>query len=73
MRKIIDLIAQWNKSTKILVAIILALIILFMSIFIPTYKQYSYYKNTRTQGDGSVVFYILHVLYIRNIVMSIGF
>ena len=45
MRKIIDLIAQWNKSTKILVAIILALIIVFMAIFIPTYKQYSYYKN----------------------------
>lgn len=45
MNKIIGFIAQWNKSTKVLVAIILALIIIFISIFIPTYKQYSYYKN----------------------------
>jgi hypothetical protein len=35
----------WNKSTKILVAIILTLIIVFMAIFIPTYKQYSNFKN----------------------------
>ena len=45
MNKIIDFITQWNKSTKILVAIILALIIVFTAVFIPTYKQYSYYKN----------------------------
>lgn len=45
MNKIINFISQWNKSTKILVAIILTLIIIFTAIFIPTYKQYSYYKN----------------------------
>lgn len=45
MNKIIDFITKWSKSTKILVAIILALIIAFMAIFIPTYKQHSYLKN----------------------------
>lgn len=45
MNKIIDFITQWNKSAKILVAIILALIIVFTAIFIPTYKQYSHFKN----------------------------
>lgn len=45
MNKIIDFITKWSKSTKILVAIILALIIVFMAIFIPTYKQHSYLKN----------------------------
>lgn len=45
MNKIINFITQWNKSTKILVAILLTLIIVFTAIFIPTYKQYSYYKN----------------------------
>jgi len=45
MNKIIDFITKWSKSAKILVAIILALIIAFMAIFIPTYKQHSYLKN----------------------------
>lgn len=45
MNKIIDFITRQNKSTKISVAIILTLIILFSAIFVPTYKQYSYYKN----------------------------
>ena len=45
MNKIINFISRWNKSTKILVTIILALIIVFLAVFIPTYKQYSYYKN----------------------------
>ncbi len=45
MKKIIAFVACWNKSTKTLVAIILALIIIFMSIFIPTYNQYSNLKN----------------------------
>lgn len=45
MNKAIDFITRWNKSTKILVAIILALIIVFTAIFIPTYKQYSHFKN----------------------------
>lgn len=45
MNKIINFITKWNKSTRILVAIILTLIIVFTAIFIPTYKQYSYYKN----------------------------
>lgn len=45
MNIIIDFITKWSKSTKILVAIILALIIAFMAIFIPTYKQHSYLKN----------------------------
>ena len=45
MNKIINFISRWNKSTKILAIIILALLIVFVAVFIPTYKQYSYYKN----------------------------
>ena len=45
MNKIINSISRWNKSTKILAIIILALLIVFVAVFIPTYKQYSYYKN----------------------------
>lgn len=45
MNKIIDFITHRNKSTKISVTIILALIILFLSLFISAYKQYLYYKN----------------------------
>lgn len=51
MNKIIGFIARRNKSTKISVAIILALIILFLSVFIPTYKKYSYYKNEAATGN----------------------
>jgi len=51
MNKIIDFITKWSKSTKILVAIILALIIAFMAIFIPTYKQHSYLKNEMANNN----------------------
>lgn len=40
-----NIIAELNKSTKISVAIISALIIVFAAVFIPTYRQYAYYKN----------------------------
>ena len=71
MNKMIDFITRWNKSTKILVAIILALITFFMSIFIPTYKQYTYYKNEMAIKNynnwGEILKIAKKVYYIQNI------